>query len=74
MNTSTRHRARSLTQTVALLGLAMGAVAPMAGCSSQDAGSGDATSTAESSSSGQGGATNPCAVTKKKKNPCAVGG
>jgi hypothetical protein len=74
MNTQTRRRPRSLTQTVALLGLAMGAVTPMSGCSSQDAGAGDAASSAESSASGEQGVTNPCAVTKKKKNPCAVGG
>jgi hypothetical protein len=68
----------SLARAVAMLGLAMGAVVPMAGCSTEtDGAEATAAPTAESSakSADEGGASNPCAVKKKKKTgPCSVGG
>ncbi|WP_420468070.1 hypothetical protein [Panacagrimonas sp.] len=70
-----RRQPRSLAQTLAMLGLAMGAVVPMAGCSGdQSADSAQPNEAAGSAAEGEQKAANPCAVKKKKTGPCAVGG
>lgn len=66
----------SLAQAVALLGLAVGAAVPMAGCSSEQSSTNAASSqpSVDEAAPEEGSkAVNPCAV-KKKKGPCAVGG
>lgn len=78
----TSSKASSLAQAAAMLGLAVGAVVPMSGCSApEDAGKPAAdqagasqTDAAGSTEQSSAGAENPCAVKKKKKGPCAVGG
>lgn len=67
---------KSLAHAVAMLGLAMGAVVPMAGCSADNPGNDQSETETTNANQGadEGGATNPCAVKKKKTGPCAVGG
>lgn len=71
-----RRQTRSLAQTLAMLGLAMGAVVPMAGCTGDQSAADSAQSSeaAGSAAEGEQKAANPCAVKNKKTGPCAVGG